>query len=229
MMATSGRLLASIHKQLAGFLPAGQHHIGYGDYTGPRHRDMSWHIEKVAKLITWSKELVNQDDRIQANWLINNADQLLDEMSRLDETLEKVDLPRLVIHGDYGLHNLLFTSLDSAVAVDFELSRLEWRMSDLVSVVSKFRYKDGSYDFEAITCFMHAYQAEYPITDEEWKHFPLIWKIYKLMKAVQYWSSYFETNGPVRKLFSSRDEIERASWALKNQEQLAKFRVGVDR
>ena len=47
------------------------------------------------------------------------------------------------------------------------------------------------------------------------------------MKAVQYWKSYFETNGPVRKLKSSRDEIERASWALNNPQRLAEFRVVV--
>ena len=92
---------------------------------------------------------------------------------------------RIVIHGDYGLHNLIYQGLDKAIPVDYELSRLEWRMSDLVSVVSKFRYKDGSYDYESITQFMHAYQAQYPITDVEWEHFPLIWKYYKLMKAVQ--------------------------------------------
>jgi Ser/Thr protein kinase RdoA (MazF antagonist) len=143
----------------------------------------------------------------------------------LDETLRNVVLPRIVIHGDYGLHNLIYRNLDDAIPVDYELSRLEWRMSDLVSVIGKFRYKDGSYDFESITQFMHAYQSEYSISDSEWTIFPLVWKYYKLMKAVQYWKSYFETNGPARKLRSSRHEIERASWALDNPERVAEFRI----
>jgi Ser/Thr protein kinase RdoA (MazF antagonist) len=113
-----------------------------------------------------------------------------------------------------------------AVPVDYELSRIEWRLVDLVSVVSKFRYKDGSYDFESITRFMGAYQNEYPISEEEWMNFPLVWKFYKLMKAVQYWNSYFETNGPVRKLISSCDEIAQASWALENPVRLAEFKKG---
>ncbi|MGB7874477.1 MAG: phosphotransferase [Anaerolineales bacterium] len=224
MMATSGRTLARLHKQLAGFLPEGQHHLGFKNYSEDRHRDVAWHVEKIKEFSARSRELNEPDDRLQASWLVDHADQLLDEMRLLDESLRKAALPRIVIHGDYGLHNLIYQSLDTAIPVDYELSRLEWRLSDLVSVVSKFRYKDGSYDFESITRFMQAYQTEFPISDDEWGNFPLVWKYYKLMKAVQYWSSYFETNGPMRKLESSRDEIERSSWALNNPQRLAEFR-----
>jgi Ser/Thr protein kinase RdoA (MazF antagonist) len=227
MMGTSGRTLARLHKQLAGFLPEGQHHLGYKSYSEGRHRDIDWHIEKVKEFSDRSGRIGNPEEKLYASWLVEHSSQLLEEMIGLDEILTLVDLPRIVIHGDYGLHNLIYQGLNKAIPVDYELSRLEWRMSDLVSVVSKFRYKDGSYDYESITQFMHAYQAEYPITDVEWEHFPLVWKYYKLMKAVQYWKSYFETNGPVRKLKSSRDEIERASWALNNPQRLAEFRVVV--
>ena len=227
MMATSGRTLARLHKQLAGFLPDGQHHIGFKNYTDDRHRDMLWHIQKAKELRAWSRDLTEAEDKEQAGWLIQHSTQVLEEMSYLDETLRKAELPLLVIHGDYGLHNLIYQDLDTAIPVDYELSRLEWRMSDLVSVISKFSYKDGSYDFESIIRFMHAYQAEYPISDDEWNHFPMVWKYYKLMKAVQYWSSYFETNGPVRKLRSSRHEIERSSWALDNPQRLNEFRRSV--
>jgi Ser/Thr protein kinase RdoA (MazF antagonist) len=227
MMATSGQTLARLHKQLEGFLPNGQHHLGFKNYSQNRHRDMDWHIEKVKEFSDRSRKIDDPESKPVASWLINHASQLLDEMNELDEILNMADLPRIIIHGDYGLHNLIFQSLDKAIPVDYELSRLEWRMSDLISVVSKFRYKDGSYDYESITRFMHAYQDGFPITDVEWEHFPLIWKYYKFMKAIQYWKSYFETNGPVRKLKSSRDEIERASWAIKNPHRLAEFRVGV--
>lgn len=228
MMATSGQTLARLHKQLAGFLPEGQHHIGFKNYTDDRHRDVLWHIRKVNELKAWSRDLSEPEDKEQAGWLTKYSNQLLEEMSNLDTTLRRVELPLLIIHGDYGLHNLIYQDLDTAVPVDYELSRLEWRLSDLVSVVSKFRYKDGSYDFESITQFMHAYQAEYPIEDGEWQHFPLVWKYYKLMKAVQYWSSYFETSGPVRKLRSSRDEIQQATWALDNPKRLAQFKIDVE-
>ena len=226
MMATSGRMLARLHRQLKDFLPDGQHHIGFPNYVDERHRDFDWHVNKVEQLSIQSKALISDEDRHHANWLIAHADQLIDEMGQLDVCLRLAKLQRVIIHGDYGLHNLIYQNLDMAVPVDYELSRIEWRLVDLISVVSKFRYKDGSYDFESITRFMRAYQNEYPISEEEWLNFPLVWKFYKLMKAVQYWNSYFETNGPVRKLISSRDEIGQASWALENPERLAEFKKG---
>jgi Ser/Thr protein kinase RdoA (MazF antagonist) len=226
MMATSGRMLARLHKQLLGFLPDGQHHIGFPNYVDERHRDFEWHVNKVEQLSIQSKAFMDEDDRHHANRLIAHADQLLDEMGQLDDHLRLATLPRVIIHGDYGLHNLIYQNLDMAVPVDYELSRIEWRLVDLISVVSKFRYKDGSYDFESITRFMGAYQNENPISEEEWLNFALVWKFYKLIKAVQYWNSYFETNGPVRKLISSLDEIGQASWALENPERLDEFKKG---
>ncbi len=226
MMATAGRTLARLHRQLAGFLPDGRHHLGFKDYRAARHRDLAWHVEKVRELVARSRGLKKPEDRAQAGWLVNHSGQLLVGMRQLDETLQQADLPRLIIHGDYGLHNLIYQNLDSAVPVDYELARLEWRLCDLVSVVSKFRYKDGAYDFESIAGFMRAYQSDFPIAEAEWRHFPQVWKFYKLMKAVQYWSSYFETNGPARKLASARDEILQSGWALENPARLASFKTG---
>lgn len=226
MMATAGRTLGRLHRELPGFLPEGRHHIGFGGYQGARHRDLDWHAAKVAKLSAWSRELEAPEDRVCADWLIRRSGQVLDDMSLLDQALGSAGLPRILIHGDYGIHNLIYQSLDRATPVDYELCRLEWRLSDLVSVVSKFRYKDGSYDLESIKCFLHAYQDEFPIPAEEWGHFPQVWRYYKLMKAVQYWSSYFETQGPARKLRSSRHEVERATWAMENPGLIEDFRRG---
>jgi Ser/Thr protein kinase RdoA (MazF antagonist) len=226
MMHTAGRMLARMHQQLPGFLPQGRHHIGFRNYTGDRHRDLPWHIEKVRDLTNRSRRLRSAEDREAAHWLIAQAGQMLDDMASLDAGLRGSGLPRLLIHGDFGIHNLIYQSLDQAVPVDYELCRLEWRLSDLVSVVSKFRYKDGSYDLESIACFLRAYQREFPIPDEEWSRFPKVWRYYKLMKAIQYWSSYFETQGPVRKLRSARHELERATWAMHHPNELARFRAG---
>jgi Ser/Thr protein kinase RdoA (MazF antagonist) len=224
MMATSGRTLARLHLSLRGFSPQGQHHLGFESYELGRHRDIAWHTHKVVDLISWSQNLADAESLPHTSWLIERSPELLNEMRALDDGLQAAGLPRVIIHGDYGLHNLLYQSLDQAVPVDFELARLEWRLSDLVSVVSKFRYQNGSYDFESIDAFMRAYQQEYPIGDEEWIHFPQVWKFYKLMKAVQYWGSYFETNGPARKLASARDEIYQSNWAFENPARLASFR-----
>jgi Ser/Thr protein kinase RdoA (MazF antagonist) len=224
MMATSGATLAQLHRALQGFLPAGRHHLGFAGYSGERHRGVNWFSERTADLSQRSRHLEDQHLRSQADWLVERADAVLAEIARLDEELSRVDLTRLIIHGDYGLHNLLYLDLDHAIPVDFELARLDWRLSDVVSVVGKFRYVSQRYDMESITHFLRAYQREFPIPDEEWQWLPLVWKYYKLTKAVQYWISFFETNGPARKLFSARDEILQADWAQANFDPLSAYR-----
>ena len=224
-MATSGRTLASLHKQLVGFQPAGQHHLGFKNLHQDRVRNLSWMAGKIEELVRLSEQLTAPIDRQKADWLIHKSEKLFENLAALDQKLEAANLARIIIHGDYGLHNLIYTDVDNAVPVDFELARIEWRMSDLVSVISKFRYKDGRYDFESIAQFLHAYQKEFPMETDEWDLFPYVWKYYKLRKSVQYWISYFETNGPVRKLLSSRDELEHSDWALQNPMRLNKFRL----
>jgi Ser/Thr protein kinase RdoA (MazF antagonist) len=132
----------------------------------------------------------------------------VEQLGPLDELLSAALLKRTIIHGDYGLHNLLFRRDGTVMPVDFELARLEWRLSDLV------------YDFESIQWFMAAYHATFPLNADEWRLFAEVWRFYKLQGAVQYWNSYFETNGPARKLISARDAIAQADWVANHQEHL---------
>ena len=223
LMRLAGQTLASLHQQLKGFMPQGQHHLGFKSYTGGRHRDLAWHIEKISELRETSSRIGEPEDKFHLDWLTRNSGYFLEEIGRLDEELRNAPLPRVVIHGDYGLHNLLFKNMHQAIPVDFELARLEWRLSDLVSCLSRFRYGKGPYDFESIRWFMEAYTAVYPLGNEEWQHIPQVWRFYRLQAAVQYWNSYFETNGPTRKLISARDAVAQADWAVSHAEIVLGF------
>jgi Ser/Thr protein kinase RdoA (MazF antagonist) len=59
---------------------------------------------------------------------------------------------------------------------------------------------------------VRAYARTFPLNDEERAALPGAWRLYKLQAAVQYWKSYFDTSGPVRKLASALDSIEQARW-----------------
>ncbi len=220
LMAMAGQTLACLHRQLNGFMPEGQHHLGFTSYTGPWRRGLTWFIDKVDELKEKSRNLSNSEDKTHADWLIQNSNYVLDELAPLNDTLCQAPLPRLVIHGDYGLHNLIFQKDGTATPMDFESSRLEWRLSDLVSCLSRLRYGKRAYDFESIRCFMTAYQAEYPIGADEWRFLPQVWRFHKLRAALIYWNSYFETGGPGSKLISARDAVSQAEWALNYPDKL---------
>ncbi len=220
LMALAGQTMACFHRELKGFMPQGQHHMGFSSYTGKRWRDMAWHTEKIADLKEKSRQLTEPEDKAHADWLVQNSNMILEELGRLDEALNTASLSRTIIHGDYGLHNLLFQKDGRVTPVDFELSRLEWRLSDLVSCLSRFRYGEGEYDFESIQRFVAAYQVEFPFSADEWRFFPVVWQFYKLQSAVQYWNSYFETGGPIRKLISARDAMNQVDWAFHHPDKL---------
>lgn len=220
LMALAGITLARFHGALCGFTPLGSHHLGFADYSGPRRRDLAWYHDRVGELREHSRRLARPEDQPLADWLVEHGESLVAQLGRVDAQLAGSPLTRTVIHGDYGLHNLLFQKDGTVTPVDFELARLEWRLSDLVSCLSRFRYGEGSYDFESIRWFVTAYDREQPLSDDEWRLFPLVWRFYKLQGAIQYWGSYFETGGPARKLSAARDAAEQAAWAEARQDYL---------
>ena len=229
LMRTAGRTLARLHRQLQGFLPVGRHHLGFSSYEGDRTRDLTWHVKRVSEFKQRSRQLGDPSAQLHADWLVSHAWQILDDLTDLKHAMKDADLPRTIIHGDFGLHNLIFQDADTATPMDFELARLEWRLSDLVSCLSKLRTRRGEYDLQSIHELLAAYQDEYPVSDEEWRWFPLVWRYYKLVKAVQYWSSYFETNGPVRKLALARDAVNQAVWLVNDPLTVAGLRSGMKR
>jgi Ser/Thr protein kinase RdoA (MazF antagonist) len=222
LMSLAGQTLARLHRALEGFMPEGQHHLGFRSYTGGWQRDLSWHAAKVDELREKSCHLRNDYDRTCADWIVRNSRAILDEVQRLDETLRNAPLPRLIVHGDYGLHNIIFQH-HAIIPMDFESSRLEWRLSDLVSALSRLRRRDGSYNFESIRGFLDGYHSVFPISEDEWRYLPQVWRFYKLRASLIYWNSYFETGGPVRKLLSSRDAVSQAQWVNQYPEKLLKL------
>ena len=218
----AGQTLANLHSSVGEFTPAGEHHMGLVSTNGARRRDVAWHAAKLDELGARTANLVDADARRRAKDLCDRSTWLLDEIERLDTALDRAELPRLVIHGDYGLHNLIFQPT-GAIPVDFELSRLDWRINDLVSALGKYRYRSGQYDFESMDTFMESYRRWFPLTVDEQTLLPDIWRLYKLQSAVQYWNSYVETDGPIRKLDSALDAIEQAQWVTEHPEAIERL------
>lgn len=215
LMAAAGALLAHYHRQLAGFQPHGEHHLGYKSCSGGRHQDWAWHERRLRDLCGEIDQITSVQDRAHAAWLAQQAARIGDTLASLGERLEATGLPRLVIHGDYGVHNLSYHRDGSLTLHDFELARIEWRLVDVVSVLSRLRL-ERSHDF------MTAYHATYPLTAAEWRALPEVWQVYKLSGAVLYWHTYMEIGGSYR-LAAARERVADADWAEANRRALFSF------
>ena len=205
LIALAGRTLAGLHRQLEGFVPTGHHHLGFESYTKDRKRDRAWYVEQLKAMRETSRCLVGSEDEVRAGWLIENTNLMLEELQRLDEILNAALLPRLVAHGDYAIQNLLFQRDDTVTVLDFELARMEWRLTDLVTSLARFRYGNGAFDFECMRRFIVSYQTEYPMSADEWRYLPQVWRFRRIERAALFWRSYFGRDGAAHQLVSARD------------------------
>jgi Ser/Thr protein kinase RdoA (MazF antagonist) len=217
LTASMGRSLARFHHCLEGFVPEGQHPLGLMSPTGAHRRGPAWHAAKLDELRGSGAEAAPPEAAV-SRLLAARADQVLEEITRLSEALDSADLPRAVIHGDYGLHNLLFTSGGSPVPVDFELSRLDWRVNDLVAALFKIRSRRGAYPVGAMAAFMGAYAGELSLNADEEHMLPDAWRLFRLKAAVQGWAVSVENGDDQHKLVAALDSIEQANWLARHPE-----------
>lgn len=198
----AGALLARFHRDLRGFAPEGGHHLGFDGLTGPRSRDLSWHLRALADLEAAAPPSP-PEAREQWRWLSANAPRASSRLERLDAALTDASLSVLVIHGDFGIHNILFRGDGAAVLHDFELARLDWRLIDVAAVLSRSSVEDGR-------AFLAGYRAVDVVPADEWRLLPQVWEYYRLAGAVQSWRNFAEFGG-VERLRTARRRIEEAA------------------
>jgi Ser/Thr protein kinase RdoA (MazF antagonist) len=202
LVRTASETLATFHRTVDGFDPEGEHALGYHTYASARTRDVDWHLSTLDELVCATDSLTSPEERSRSEWLCSRAPLIAARVSELGEMLEGADLPRRVIHGDFGMHNLLFRSDGTAVVHDFELARIEWRLIDLIIVLSRLG-EDRGRDF------LTAYRATSELTRDEERHLGDVWQYYRLRGAVQSWNSFFELGG-VRRLETAQRRVEEA-------------------
>jgi thiamine kinase-like enzyme len=116
--------------------------------------------------------------------LAQHSTSLIDRLYHLESILTGEALPTVIVHGDYGLHNIVFRRGEELGLLDFELARLEWRLIEIVQVVSRYwdyQRPDMSDQIEAIIA---SYVSEYPLSPDEWRLFPEVWAYFYLCRAV---------------------------------------------
>lgn len=212
-----GRVLAQFHRDMADFIPAGEFHLGYTAYDSERQRDLGWHLAVLDSLGEKAKDVKDAEAQKLIRQIEAKSEMIRGNLGQLEETLQEAQLPRLLIHGDYGQHNVLVQANGTVSLLDFELSRLEWRLIDLIIVMSRTTVEKGR-------AFMAGYQSEYALTDKEWQLLPQVWQHYMLRGVVQYCHNYFEL-GDAKRLQSAHKRLQQADWALEHKSNLWQMKL----
>jgi len=137
---------------------------------------------------------------------------VLERIASLDASLGRLDLPRRVIHGDFGLHNLLIEG-DVATPLDVELARIDWRLTDLLLVLDKQVGADGSVDGEALGVFFEGYGV---LGDVERAALADAWRYQCVTSAVRSWLSVVGSADPASRVAAAHRSLELEDWVWSN-------------
>jgi Ser/Thr protein kinase RdoA (MazF antagonist) len=193
-----------MHDLLGPFQPDAAHHLSLSAASDDRARHLAWFLDELDVLPTRVPSGTAEAGELHGA-LADRAGEIADQLVELDRAIGRADLPRTVIHGDFGLHNLIFRPDGTAVVTDFELARRELRLIDLVIVLSRTPHKDAE-------AFLSAYIDETSVSSDEWRQLANVWRYYRLTGAVQSWSNHF-AHGGVDRLRTARARLAEAEWA----------------
>jgi Ser/Thr protein kinase RdoA (MazF antagonist) len=212
----AGEVLAVLHRTLAGFVPEGHNPNGFRSHTKDRWRDLGWYVNRLRDCTENSRGLDSEAPRAVTGWLVQQAEGVENRLGQLDRTLKEADLPRSIIHADYGPYNLLFRQ-DALVAVlDFEVARLDWRITEFVYAFPRFAHSRLGFSFDKMRSMLDAYRASVPIGDDEIRFIPAIWQFVRMRRAIVCWHRYCKTYDK-RWLLEARDRLNEAIWMGEHQ------------
>lgn len=218
-ITVSGQTLGALHTTLRDFTPSGRHPQGFTSREGARWRELGWFISQL----DWcEREAPGQAGEDLALMISDHAGWVHEVLCRMDEMLRGAELPRLIIHGDYGPYNLFFKPGMPVVILDFELARLDWRLTDLATALPSFARSRLGFSREKLKAFLEGYRTYCPVEAEELVFLPAVWQFLTLRRLIVCWYRCC-TTGAEHWLAEARQRLKLAHWLIINHNTLLQW------
>jgi Ser/Thr protein kinase RdoA (MazF antagonist) len=155
MIAHCGRILGQYHQAVADLVPSAYKWNGYRPTEHKRWREGEWFRQALADIRLWLQKPAAS--RPLDDFVRSHID-ALDKMLRLESVVEeRLDLSKLVIHGDYAPWNVLFRPGQPPVVLDFNEARLELKIYDVVFATFRFAWSGHHLDQDKVLAFQAGY------------------------------------------------------------------------
>ena len=214
--------LASLHESLRDFTPVGKNPNGFISKEGPRWLGLNWYLEKLTANKQQTQESLKGSLGYELNMIHSRGKWIEDRLSVLDEILTTAPLDRVIIHGDYGPYNLLFKNGKPVVIIDFELARLDWRLTDLATSMNTFTRNRMGFQQKKMRRFIQAYQSASNVGAEQLDYLPVVWEYLSLRRLIVCWSRALET-GQKKWLVESLDRMQIIDWITMHKSDMLKL------
>lgn len=209
----SGAALGALHDALRDFTAEGRNPNGFISRSGDRWRELRWFTERLAQCRQDLAQLPAGHARALGRMLATHASQVEEQLHQLDDMLAAAAPPRLIIHGDYGPYNLFFKRNAPIVILDFELARLDWRLTDLATALPSFAGSRFGFSFAKMRRFLDGYQTYCPIDAAELRLLPDVWRFLTLRRVVVCWYRFCKTGGR-QWLSEAQRRLDLAEWLV---------------
>lgn len=192
-ISIAGRHLAMLHMALKNFIPQGFNPDGFNPETGERWRDINWYAKKLMDCKKKMKSFPKKSRLLKLSHVLDRAEYLEDLLFKNDTLLKTADLNYQMIHKDFGQANVLYTQQDSPVIIDFEISRMDWKIIDLIDGWVNFCKGRSELSFDKMKTFYNAYNDTVRLNENELAFIPVIWNFLNITKCILFLNKYCET------------------------------------
>jgi Ser/Thr protein kinase RdoA (MazF antagonist) len=160
-----GRTLGEYHQAVAGLVPSVYKWSGYRPAGHKRWREGEWFRRALADIRPLLQKLTAT--KPVDDWTRSRID-AIDRMLRLESVVEeRSDLSKLVIHGDYSPWNVLFRPRQRPFVLDFNESRLDLKVYDIVLATFWFAWRGGHLDQDRARAFQAGYCETGQLTEAD--------------------------------------------------------------
>jgi Ser/Thr protein kinase RdoA (MazF antagonist) len=150
-----GRTLGEYHQAVVGLVPSAHKWSGYRPAGHKRWCEGEWFRRALADIRPLLQKLTAA--KPVDDWTRSRID-AIEEMLRLESVVEeRADLSKLVIHGDYSPWNVLFCPGQSLVVLDFNESRLDLKIYDVMLATFWFAWRGHRLDQDRVQAFQTGY------------------------------------------------------------------------
>ena len=214
-VAQAAATLACFHKLMVDFVPEGRKFNGFMPDGNQMWRDIKWHLWVIDKYLEKSDENEIYDKQIE--FLLGIKDELKQrykEVARYYEDTIQL-LPKLVIHGDFAPHNILFNYQGIKAVLDFGDSNLNLRVADVARGLSTFTISSGKkFNKDLLKTFIKSYHDRHPLLEAEILAIPDLISRRYLMNMI--WSLFNEMEAPSNYRQKTRKErLNSLQWIWK--------------
>lgn len=201
----AGQTLAALHLTLRGFVPQGRNPNGFISTSGERWHDLDWYLSRLERCAASAVAVFRQGAASE-------------RLCTLDDTLKRAQLERVIAHGDYGPYNLLFRQGSPVVVLDFELARLDWRLTDLSAALFYFARGRTGFHWDKMQWFLDAYRSVAPVSADEMQYLPLVWQFLTLRRIIVLWERSLDGNAAV--IREAQERLNLFDWLIRHENNL---------